>query len=214
MVPEPAELLVCLAKTPPSSSRPLCRCCPVFPVSPPASSVPCPSVLPWLWLARCTCPPAAAPQGTCWVLGDPRHAGQELCFHPLVLPIQGLARAGVSPAAPQGCPSELGHEQPGTALRDGHQGCLQPPASSQRWHHMWEDLRGLARSRCCLATPNAMLLSLAGGCWCCLSAHMRVLGHPAAMLERLVWHTALCATQPCSLASPCSPVPVSAAAGG
>lgn len=87
--------------------------------------------------------------------------------------------------------------------------------------------RSVARPRSCLAAPpNAMLVSLAEGCWAALLPRMGILGcpaamhreypppccdgwgvwgHPAAMRERLV----LRASQPrhaaLSLASPCAP---------
>lgn len=154
-----------LAKIPPpSSSKPLRRRCRVFslPVpspSPPASLAhrPLPSVLPWLWLARCTRPSRCS----CTPKSTPGSSGPKAWRARALFPSPRAARrrsgkswrqpAGRAPTpalqAQQPVPAFWGCRLRRSRERDSSPGWAaptgpQPPSISQRWHQIWEDRRG------------------------------------------------------------------------
>lgn len=143
-----------------SSSKPLRRCCcvvslPCPPACRPGIPHPLPSVLLWLWLARCTLPPVApafqgAP-GSFQTKGTRARAS----LPPFVLPGKGLTRAGGPLASQQGAldvfrtqttdTNGMGTSPAGTAARGALLlTCLSSaPCQLPEVESFWEDLRGL-----------------------------------------------------------------------
>lgn len=220
---------MCLAKTPTiflQTSPPPLSC--LLPPHPSACqpAAPSPSLLSCrgcgLHAARVP-PSTPAPRGAPWVLRDrtraafpfPRAArrrsgksgwqpgfsvGSSRCARGINPAGHRAAGRGTSPSPTAACVCILGHP---CWVRPA---CPRSPPSSQKWHQIWEDMRGLrvtgeqspctpqqgavavllpqgvARSRSCLAAPNVMLMSLAGGCWCCWAACHHAWGFWAALL--------------------------------
>lgn len=165
--PELAELLVCLQRPSlPSSSEPLRRCCCVvsLPVPPPATQG-SPVLFPpsccgcGLHAARSLLPLPHSKEHP--DPSRPKARGQELRFHPLVLPGKGLARAGGPLASQQGAPGVFGAQIAGDELWDEPRAvgwvpapapqaqqavvhCSSPacPCQLPEVESFWEDLRG------------------------------------------------------------------------